>query len=589
MIRLAKNLTLPADIATQTTLILGKRGSGKTSTGVRLVEQLAKAKVPFVIIDPADAWWGLKASHDGRRAGLNVYVFGGRHRDAPLEPTGGKLIAEVLVEHRISMVLAIKEFSNRERARFVTDFCHELVRRNTDPLHVVLEEAHELAPQSDFRGSEEMLGAVKRLWKLGRSSGIGGSAITQRPAALHKDITTQAEILVVHRTIGPQDVAAVKAWIQFHGDRDDILAELGGLKTGEAFVWAPDFPESAPIGLIRTRILPRETFDSSATPKAGKRRREPKALRKVDLARLESKMAETIERERANDPVLLQRRVRDLERRLRESEARKPAPAPAPTKRVEVPVLKARQVSRLGAVARILERRVKAMEEATGVIRSVWQELSTALAAIGAPGDRPVARVAPTAPPPPAIDRAPKSGPIPAPGRRVAHPPGNGGITPARQRILNALAFLEGIGVGSAEKTQVALLAGASPRSGAFFNNLGGLRTAGLLDYPSAGRLALTEEGRSVASFDGVPSSTAELHQVLQRQLPPAKWRLLEVLITTYPQPLAKPELAERAGASATSGAYFNNLGSLRSLGLIDYPSSGQVIAQPVLFLEARA
>jgi hypothetical protein len=30
-----------------------------------------------------------------------------------------------------------------------------------------------------------------------------------------------------------------------------------------------------------------------------------------------------------------------------------------------------------------------------------------------------------------------------------------------------------------------------------------------------------------------------------------------------------------------------NNLGRLRSLGLIDYPRPGQVVALPVLFLEA--
>jgi uncharacterized protein len=68
--------------------------------------------------------------------------------------------------------------------------------------------------------------------------------------------------------------------------------------------------------------------------------------------------------------------------------------------------------------------------------------------------------------------------------------------------------------------------------------------------------------------------------------LPPAKWKLLEQLIGIYPDAIAKDELAERVGVSPTSGGYFNNLGSLRSLGLIDYPSGGQVVAKPVLFLE---
>ena len=33
---------------------------------------------------------------------------------------------------------------------------------------------------------------------------------------------------------------------------------------------------------------------------------------------------------------------------------------------------------------------------------------------------------------------------------------------------------------------------------------------------------------------------------------------------------------------------FANAIGRLRSLGFIDYPSSGQVVAMPVLFLEER-
>jgi hypothetical protein len=42
--------------------------------------------------------------------------------------------------------------------------------------------------------------------------------------------------------------------------------------------------------------------------------------------------------------------------------------------------------------------------------------------------------------------------------------------------------------------------------------------------------------------------------------------------------------LAEEAEQSATSGGYSNNLGALRSLGLIDYPVPGQVVATALLF-----
>ncbi len=326
-LHLAEGLSLPADAVTQTFLVVGKRGSGKTNTCVRLAEQFHHAKLPFVVVDPVDSWWGLKASKDGRGPGLDVYVFGGKHADLPLEPTGGALVADVVTEHRISAVLSVKHFSGRERARFVSDFSDRIFRKNAgEPLHVFLEEAHEVAPQSPFKGEEEMLGRVTRIWKLGRSSGLGGSAITQRPASLSKNITTQAEILIVHRMLGPQDVAAIKEWIKYHGESDDILSTLSSLKTGEAWIWAPDFPEDKPIGLRQIRVLERETFDSSATPKAGQKVREPKELAPVDVAAIASKMKDTIEKAKADDPRELRKRITELEHALRK--AQKSAPAP---------------------------------------------------------------------------------------------------------------------------------------------------------------------------------------------------------------------------------------------------------------------
>jgi len=62
---------------------------------------------------------------------------------------------------------------------------------------------------------------------------------------------------------------------------------------------------------------------------------------------------------------------------------------------------------------------------------------------------------------------------------------------------------------------------------------------------------------------------------------------ILRKLINVYPRELAKDDLAEAAGQSPTSGGYFNNLGRLRSLGLIGYPTPGKAVALPVLFLDA--
>lgn len=170
-------------------------------------------------------------------------------------------------------------------------------------------------------------------------------------------------------------------------------------------------------------------------------------------------------------------------------------------------------------------------------------------------------------------------------------PPVDGEFRPgaSQQRILNALRWLETVGVQEGDKIQVALLADQSPTSGGYFNNLGTLRTAGLIDYPRPGVVHLTDAGRAIADPGQVPATSEELHQMLFAKLSASQSAILKALIEVYPEPLPKADLAERVGASPTSGGYFNNLGTLRSLKLIDYPAPGSAVALPVLFLETAA
>jgi len=97
-LRIGPGLSLPLDAITQTFCIFGKRGSGKSNGATVLVEELLKAEQPVVVLDPVDAWFGLKSSFDGKGPGFPVYIFGGAHKDLPLEPTAGSLIAEVVAK-----------------------------------------------------------------------------------------------------------------------------------------------------------------------------------------------------------------------------------------------------------------------------------------------------------------------------------------------------------------------------------------------------------------------------------------------------------------------------------------------------------
>jgi hypothetical protein len=162
-------------------------------------------------------------------------------------------------------------------------------------------------------------------------------------------------------------------------------------------------------------------------------------------------------------------------------------------------------------------------------------------------------------------------------------------ISRPQQRILDALASLHSLGLGAVSKSNVGVFADASPTSSSFVNNLGRLRSLGLIEYPQQGAVRLTSAGAAIASPGMGILSRADLHRAWFSKLPNPKVRILEQLIATYPDALTKDELAARAGASPTSSSYVNNLGNLRSLGLIDYPQQGYVAATDLLFPEGLA
>jgi hypothetical protein len=565
-IKLAPGLWLPTSVSTQTLLVVGKRGSGKTSTGVRFVEQLHAAKVPCVIIDPADVWWGLKASGTG--PGLEVYVFGGRYADVPLEAHGGALLADVVVEQRISAVLSVRHLSGGDRTKFVTDFAQRLIQRNTKRLHVVLEEAHELAPQNPMPGEQVMLGAIKKLWKLGRSSGLGGTAITQRPAALSKDITTQSEILAVHRLIGPQDVAAIREWIRYHGEAETILPELSKLHTGEAFIWAPDFPEDKPIGLQRVNVYARTTCDSSATPD-GSEHVEPKSLVPVDLDRIREKMAETIERAQAADPKHLRKRIAELERDLAAEKKAKapkePKPAPAADFRA---IRKARDRARA-----CLDRANDAIQNAVGELAVLEQAID--LTSAGPQRDVWAPAV---------IQRAPDRSVVATVS--IVEPKVSRGATSAARadgagsfRMMIALAQRPGL-----TRRQLGLRARVAVKGGSFRTYMSALRGKGFIQERTDGTIHLTAEGRdemAARHYDPLPEGPALLeHYLAELGASSGATRMLRALSEVYPRALSREELAQRSTVDLAGGSFRTYLSKLRGLELVEKRGADLVMSE---------
>src|SRR5205807_1692804 len=101
-------------------------------------------------------------------------------------------------------------------------------------------------------------------------------------------------------------------WIKFHAGeakRQEVLTTLPVLDDGQAWVWSPEWLEV----LRKLTFRRRETYDSAATPKPGQKRPAPKRLAPVDLERLRTKMAGTIEKAEATSVPKLQAKIRELE------------------------------------------------------------------------------------------------------------------------------------------------------------------------------------------------------------------------------------------------------------------------------------
>src|SRR6185295_15513138 len=95
----------------------------------------------------------------------------------------------------------------------------------------VIVEAQYFMPQGRVPDPDagRMLHAGNRLMSGGRSRGIRGMLITQRPQKLHKDALTCADTLIAMRVLSPQDRKTIKEWVDGCGNAEDGKRVLDSL------------------------------------------------------------------------------------------------------------------------------------------------------------------------------------------------------------------------------------------------------------------------------------------------------------------------------------------------------------------------
>lgn len=625
-LHIARGFTLPLDAVTQTFAIIAKRGSGKTYTASVHAEEFLTAKAHIVILDPTGAWWGLRATRDGSPGGFQIPILGGEHGDLPLESGAGETIANFVIDNRISVVLDLELFRKNEQARFVTDFLETLYRRNRYPVHVFIDEADAFAPQRPMHGEERMLGAVEDIVRRGRKKGIGVTLITQRSAVLNKNVLTQAEAIIALRTISPQDQEALEAWIKAHGTpekRELMMASMASLPRGTAWYWAPGWPEGTDGIFQQVKVRERKTYNSSATPKPGEARREPKTLADVDLGQLKTVMMATIERAKKDDPRELRKRIAQLE-----AEARKriPTKALADDQRVEKMMARndalQREVSALEFQAKRTKTGLRKLTEEWGKARAEaergWKMVSAAMErvektmpdmspltdAVWEAGKRDAekwSKVEGAGTPVSKggeltlemIDKATadfvwaKVGKfVPSRGRLrdLAEgdlPDWDGKVVIGEKRILTAIAQHHPDGV---TREQLTVLTGYTRSSRNTY--LQRLRQRGHVEeFATDGRIRVTEEGIKFlgSEYEPLPTGSA-LREYWLGKLGGGEQKILDALCKAYPDAVDREALTEMTGYTRSSrNTYLQRLRA-RELIHVDVDGPGTVKASQTLF-----
>ena len=585
-------------------LVQANSGKGKSWLLRRLAEQLFGI-IQVIIIDPEGEFATLREKFG--------YVLVGKGGETPADPRSAALVAQKLLELRASAVCDLYELKPSTRHDWVQRFLDAMVdapKNLWHPCVVIVDEAHVYCPEKgagESVASEAMIGLATR----GRKRGFSCIFATQRLGKLRKDAAAELLNVMIGGTFIDIDRKRAADALGVYGkDQHKFFDDIKVLERGSFYALGPAISDS--------RILVKVGSVETTHPEAGSAKHAaepPPAPEKVKsmLPKL-ADLPKTAE-EKARTEAELKKEIRDLKQQLRRQESQPQATAfgdktigskavkqslaalsealkEAMKILVKVEVLKQDGAALTEAeirdaleatvrdVRKLATRHIAAKSAEIEKLKAECRRAIKRIEQLTKKGER--LEISVTAPQRPALEVKKREVYRPAP-----EPASNGDseLTTRQIGILRAIAEFEAIGRRQISKAWIAARSGASYTSSAYTNNLGALRSGGYINYPGPDLAALTEKGREAAGTVDVPQTSDEMLASCLNLLVPAQQRILKVLYERR-QPMPKNELAEAVGASAASSAFTNNLGALRSAGMIEYPAPGEARIADWLFID---
>jgi len=575
-----KNAGIDLDVLLATRLLVqANSGGGKSWLLRRLAEQLY-GKVPVIIIDPEGEFATLREKFD--------YFLVGEGGDVPAHERSAPLLAETLLKLRANAVCDLYETFRKNpmgRHLWVKAFLGGLLDAPKSlwrPTVIIVDEAHTFCPE---KGESPAEGVMVGLATAGRKRHFCPIWATQRLALLQKDGSSQLQNRMVGLTFEDVDVDRAAALLSIaREDIHDFKKQVKTLEPGYFFAFGRAISKERILVHVGPVLTSHEAETGSGAPLEPP---PPPEKIKALLPKL-AELPRTAE-EKARTIAELKVEIRSLKGQLRSGAvAKKVIPDARIIGRAVARVdsdLRAKFARQVGDMQRVLHRQLLALREIAQVSVKAANMAPPKLEPIEhtkIPGgeiqtkgaqsyvaSRPVERVATP---------------------QIAHPRlesnnGSGELSRRQMEILRALAELEAVGQTAPSKECVAAWSRYKATGGGFGNNLGNLKTKGLVHYPGQRTVALTEHGRDLAGPQGPPSQE-ELAERAAAILSGPQKKILDVLREVYPEALCREELAERTGYHATGGGFGNLVGNMHTAGVVDYPQPGQVRCAEWLFLE---
>ena len=170
-------------------LIQGSSGAGKSWLIRYLLEQ-THGKIQQFVFDPEGEFSTLRAHFD------YVVASAGGDGDVPAHPDTAALLCEQLVDLEASAILDIYDLDPEERQEFVGNFLRRLVnlpKGSWRPALVVVDEAHEFAPETEKTPARK---PMELIVSKGRKRGLCAVYSTQRLSKLSKNASDLQNMLI---------------------------------------------------------------------------------------------------------------------------------------------------------------------------------------------------------------------------------------------------------------------------------------------------------------------------------------------------------------------------------------------------------